>query len=414
MSRKTNIPQKTLLGDHGVQAYRSCDRDYSDGMRLTSFQKVENATSDAIIIRESEFAKPYGEQYEELPEDYSAVEYEAPSYPPWGYDFPGMADPEEYYGPWKVTFFCDGEICYCPDESKTNIVNCSWEIIDVKFSPPWGQVGVSFSRNAIFTHGLSTASGCRTLQITMKARFKIGPDQYHSVVGSHYKQVCECDEEECACDDSAIAWDYDLSAETIAQSGSVSVYITDSLGTGGPYTWSVSPPCFNLDEAITIGLENTLNADADACGPATITVSGCALNEVSGDVRCTDGEWVRKSAVCEIPGAYTSFSDPTTFYRTVGKQRIRQILTNCAATSSQSCDDWGTCTGKGSCSWFGSCITWTNAVCDEMDAGTVSCGEWKCSWPTTSSCASVPGCLCYDNNDLDYYEWECGFGDTCE
>jgi len=110
-------------------------------------------------------------------------------------------------------------------------------------------------------------------------------------------------EVECeSCDDSGIAWDSVNSAETIARpngdGGTAAVYITDSLGTGGPYTWSVSGTGFTLNSTQTEGLSNTLNADGGSCGSATIKVTGCAETVVTGYVRSTEGSWGAWQEVC--------------------------------------------------------------------------------------------------------------------
>lgn len=111
---------------------------------------------------------------------------------------------------------------------------------------------------------------------------------------------CGCvDIEVTCCDDSEMAWDSGTSAETIAREASATVAITDSGGLGGPYSWSVSGTGFTLDNATTVGLTNTLNADATACGTATITVTGCDGTVVIGYVRCTTGQWVSQGFICD-------------------------------------------------------------------------------------------------------------------
>jgi len=94
---------------------------------------------------------------------------------------------------------------------------------------------------------------------------------------------------DCCVPDAAMAWDYGTSAATVARSASVTVAIT---GNNTPFTWSVSGTGFTLDEVTTTGLTNTLNADASACGSATITVTGCDSKVAIGYVRCTTGQWV--------------------------------------------------------------------------------------------------------------------------
>lgn len=324
MSRKTSIPKKTILGDRGIQTYRSCDKGFTDSMRVTTFKEVKNAAGDARIVRESEFAKPYGEQYEEPFEDFSAMEYGAPNIPPWGWDYPSMVDLDS---PWHVTFLCGGEFCYCLETSRSFDAECGWEIIGAEFVPSWNEVGVSFDKTNVFTYGLATAAGCGTLTITMKAKFKSG-DKYQTVIGTHSGiQVCKCSDDECdECDDTAIAWDSVNSPETIARSTAVTVYITDSLGTGGPYTWAVSGTGFTLDDATTAGLTNTLNADGSACGSAVITVTGCDVTEAIGYVRCTAGStWSAPADFCTTPDGWVM----STYCTLVHKQYRDVVVCGC-------------------------------------------------------------------------------------
>ncbi len=290
MSKKTSIPPKIILGDRGIQTYRSCDKGFTDSMRLVPFKQVKDGTGDARIVRESEFAKPYGEQYEDPHEDFWAMEYEAPSLPPWGWDYPGMEDPASTY---HVTFLCGGDYCYCPEGTKTFDGECGWEIIGAEFVPPWGAVGVSFSKTQLKFTGLSTASGCGYLTITMKARFKSG-DKYQTVIGTHSNiQVCQCDDDECeeACVVTVpVAYDDANSDDTIVQSNTATVAVT---GDGAPFSWSVSGTGFTLDYSETAGLENTLNASGSACGTATITITDCDGNIATGYVTCTTGVWTQ-------------------------------------------------------------------------------------------------------------------------
>ena len=105
---------------------------------------------------------------------------------------------------------------------------------------------------------------------------------------------CGCVELEVdCCNDTEMSWDESGSASTIGQDTSVGIKINDP-NPGGPYSWSVSGgQGFSLSHSNTVGLSNQLNADATACGTATITVTGCAGNTAFGDVRGTEGsEWV--------------------------------------------------------------------------------------------------------------------------
>ena len=336
-------------------------------MRLVPFKQVKSAAGDPRIIRESEFAKPYGEQYEEPWEDFSAMEYEAPNLPPWGWDYPDMADPKSTY---RVVFLCGGEdFCYCKEESVAFDGKCSWEIIGAEFKPAWNEVGVSYNKRNVFFFGLDTATGCGTLTITMKATFKVGK-KTQTVVGTHGGiLVCECSEAECeeACiDDTGIAWDSVNSPQTIARNNNATVYITDSLGTGGPYSWSVSGSgTWSLDDTDTVGLTNTLNCGSDACGTATITVTGCDGFEVTGYVRCTTGGWTAQTNICgpgSNPGCgLNSWCTKTNDY--YERQFVCGCCIDCQPTAPHPCPYEGGCVPQSSW-WNTHCsASYCHSVC---------------------------------------------------
>ena len=155
---------------------------------------------------------------------------------------------------------------------------------------------------------------------------------------------CGCvDIEIACCDGSGMAWDSAGSASTIAREASATVAITDSTEMGGPYTWSVSGTGFTLDNATTVGLTNTLNADATACGSAEITVTGCDGTVVTGYVRCTTGAWIETNRCIGTCAGGVSFS----CYMTVGKKQYwnAYYLYGCVITCPSficpggSCDD---------------------------------------------------------------------------
>lgn len=85
-----------------------------------------------------------------------------------------------------------------------------------------------------------------------------------------------------------MSWDYDLSAETIAPSGSVSIFVKDGAG---PFNWEVSGAGFSLGAAQTASKSNTLISGAGACGSASILVTDVCEKSCTGYVRCTSGGW---------------------------------------------------------------------------------------------------------------------------
>ena len=64
--------------------------------------------------------------------------------------------------------------------------------------------------------------------------------------------------------------------------------ITISVKGGRPiYSWSVIGNGFSLEHDQTKGLSNTLHADTDACGTATITVADNSIKEGASTVTCS-------------------------------------------------------------------------------------------------------------------------------
>ena len=120
-----------------------------------------------------------------------------------------------------------------------------------------------------------------------------------------------------SCEGSTITWDDAGSADIIDRNSSCAVAITDDLGKGGPYVWSVSGTGFALDYAQTAGLTNTLTAWGTACGSATITVTGCNGTVVTGYVRCMTGSWVLQAKSFNWP-----YSTPVADGTIIGKYKI--------------------------------------------------------------------------------------------
>lgn len=183
--------------------------------------------------------------------------------------------------PWALIFIANTSDCYEPGETSEIDLIVPYTVTQVVVT------NAGCSATGLNPVLLSTPVGYSTtvsLSITMKAdgyTWADGSDVYGTTVMSVPLCVCE--------PDPNMAWDDGASAGTIARSSSVVVAVT---GNNGPFIWNVSGSGFTLDYAKTTDLTNGLNADAGACGSATITVTGCAGEITTGYVRCTTGSWV--------------------------------------------------------------------------------------------------------------------------
>ena len=110
-----------------------------------------------------------------------------------------------------------------------------------------------------------------------------------------------------------------------------------------PYAWTVNENGFSLVHAQTSTPANTLNADINACGSATIDVSDSNGDTVSGSVRSEGGHWVvvelasqGDDACIEGPpdtrtGPYPLWVSHPSFYltKTMGQYRVvEHIISN--------------------------------------------------------------------------------------
>jgi hypothetical protein len=205
---------------------------------------------------------------------------------------------------------------------------------------------------------------------------------------------CGCiDLEVNCCDDSGMSWDSDTSASTIQRFNDCVVAIKDSLGSGGPYAWSVSGTGYSLDYSETTGLLNTLNADGTACNPAIITVTGCDGKEVEGEVWCTAGAWVNKYSCNYSAQAIWGIPECCCFY----------VLKAGSLYSRYESYMYCLLPGVGPCTNYCGEYGWWEDGCENTDpACTKSLGNW-----------------CHTDNDTppkDYYwttgggskdDWEC-------
>jgi len=229
---------------------------------------------------------------------------------------------------------------------------------------------------------------------------KSGEHYLAQIVGQTLKgYTCAWDLEVFICPpDESIAWDSDNSAETIAREASATIYVTGGIG---PFHWEVAEDGYRLAHAKTNGRSNTLYADADSCGTATITVQDACEEETTGHVRNTTGYWAEKESQCGLSGAAADWSIDCTggvleniwkFWATVISGNKKQYHYEQLAISSAA-----------QCSYS------TSAECEACRAG-YSCGSWDnpcLAYPSYWTLRKPPGVCPYSIRwQGDYYE--CG------
>ena len=324
---------KVINRDSNKQLYRSGDS-YEEQMR----RPTERDAAIITLRKESEFVKPYAsDSYEEMeygfipPPDFGR--WNDLSFPDvkWATpdlqlgDFPPMdiEDPKEKC---HVVLYCNQEVCYCPGQEKCFLMECSHRVVSIQLkefassgNPP---AGYSITRGAGNEICITAPEGAHTtLDIYYLLEYQCDGKKFYEWVQSQ-AWIDACNESEC-CDDTGIAWDDPTSADTVARNASCTVAITDSLGKGGPYSWNVSGTGFSLANPTTVGLTNTLSADATACGTATVTVTGCDGAVVTGYVRCTTGQWVLQPLTTAWPYG------PSPVNTIIGKYKLTGSIQSC-------------------------------------------------------------------------------------
>ena len=350
--------------DYGRRLYVP-DQTYDEQMGVGS-RKIA-FTQNSKAYQQSNLKKPYRE------DAYEDMEYEADPFVGYGFDYPNYDSPVDIqpdddtpYSPWHVKFLCFSDVCYGYGEEHCEPLSCQWPVTGFQIHSKPAGCTTNFSPSQICAQCPEGETGWISFDVIMLATFQHNGATV-KVVGRYFNMsISHCIG---LCDDTGIAWAAGSDA-TIVREATAAVAITDSLGTkGSPYSWSVSGTGFTLDNAVTTGLTNTLNADATACGTATITVTGCGSTVVTGYVRCTTGQWVVKSS-CGLDGS--AFSTCTT---TTGNTRV---TSKC----------------KGTCSCPGT------TLCDRL----CSYGGGSCDAP---NCTVVSGayhwCTFYTKTE----EWEC-------
>jgi hypothetical protein len=316
---------------------------------------------DAAILdkfrKESEFVKPYtSDSYEEMeygfiePWDFGQwndlsfpdVKWATPILEPW--KLPPI-DPDDPKGKCHIILACIHEVCYCPGGEKCFLIKCTHRVVSMQLKKFIGSgipAGFSITKGAGNEVCITAPAGAHeTMDIRYLLEYVCDGKKFYEWVPSQ-AWVDACNESEC-CDDTGLAWDDPTSADTVARNANCTVAILDTLGKGGPYTWAVSGTGFTLTNATTVGLSNTLNADASACGTATVTVTGCNGATVTGYVRCTTGVWTVVST-CGTPlGGCNMYYCTCTWYEGKDRHIVRYCLFDPGYTCS-GCAKIGVCT----------------------------------------------------------------------
>jgi len=109
------------------------------------------------------------------------------------------------------------------------------------------------------------------------------------------------------CCPAPVAFAYDANnPETIARSAGAEILVT---GGCGPFTWEVSGTGFTFSSSQSDDRSNTLNADATACGTATLTLTDACGTVLTNYVRCTTGQWVDTgNNACTVTGVGTQIT----------------------------------------------------------------------------------------------------------
>ena len=169
---------------------------------------------------------------------------------------------------------CGGEVC-CT-------INPQWQLIDkVRVSGP---AVLTQYRDGIVCFRVD-ANATTPIRIHVMMKPKAGQLKATGCDGMVSTDCLDCD---CALAD-ALALDTESTAETIARSSNIGIYLT---GGCPPYRWTVSGTGFTIS-AKTTEPRNFLYADATACGMANVEVSDYCGGSLSIPIRCDEGEWVR-------------------------------------------------------------------------------------------------------------------------
>ena len=282
-------PPKPTEKEYGRRLYVS-DLNYQGQIR----KPTDKAFDNMYKLPHSENKKPYME------DDYGEMEYfQSPPFGfPWNFpDFdapwmPKAGGGEPITPPWLLVFTCQvlGSPCFCDGGvEKCYSINCSHPIVEASIEPLGdpGDVGlfsVTAGAGQICITGKTGAEGAVRINILMQADPGDG-----SIVYGEYGPILmyQCDDEDCGCTgaETAVTYNRGASPATINRAGSGTIYVV--AGTS-PYTWTITGTGLTLDNAVTAGLSNGVNADGAACGCGKITVTDACGNVALGGIRVVE------------------------------------------------------------------------------------------------------------------------------
>jgi len=307
-------PQTSGL-DYGHRTYMDAD-DYMSSMSRPSDKAYDNQFKRP----HSDDKKPY------MDDDYPEMEYYWTPYDPPNFIPPGVPDdPRTSLPPGYPDRVNPPE-----EDPQIKFLGCLFKIPQGPFVVGNGETtysGIGFLAEdpiarlyvnygpADLLINVQTLNQCLTALIakclvSVQVKETFNGDDYYKI-GEYYPvqvvavtragKVCAWDFMATNCPpEIEFAWDYENSAETIARSANVDLYVE---GGTTPFTWTVEGEGFTLAQGKTTGRHNTLFADGSSCGAAIITVTDACDTEVVASIRnTTSGVWNLKSNDCGYAG----------------------------------------------------------------------------------------------------------------
>lgn len=268
----------------------------------------------------SEFEKPYLENsYEEMEQflwNPPGIPWD-PGGPGPGWDFPTIPsnpqDPGEPFGwPSLTVFWCQVSGCFCENDTREAMVNCSHPITGIGLAEPGARLAArdfSISAEIMGTSArLSITAGedpggAVEIDVTMQSAGGVN-GSHGSLMISSCSDCEDCD----AVDD--VAWDDENNPDTADPGDSVLLQVLDGVP---PFTWEIEQCGDEGENRCSIPLQtmsrmNFLKLGADACGPIVINVTDVCETETTGMIRCTNGRWSVCDTRNEIQGGGCSCS----------------------------------------------------------------------------------------------------------